>query len=156
MTISLLSTGEFIKQYDIARYFFANKGLSYKWCGPYTKEHKVSFNLPLYSTDRKWVPQSSPLFNYNSDLVKWLNDLNSQNGNKDNGLLPDFGLVILFGENGKKVENFLSDLKFDSYSTLSNRLALIKSEENFDKALQMVYDRAMLFWAKWRLQNSII
>jgi len=148
MTISIISTGKHFDHYTMVRSFFANKGVTYKMFGPYSREHNVSFNLPLVNTDDGFYKTLVPLYSYKSDLADWMSDMIEQcgwRGFKQSKELPLYGLIILFGEEGEKVKSYL---KFSPYHEVLSRISIITNPENFDQELERVWDKFQLFWAK--------
>lgn len=143
MTISLISTGEHFDYYTKARAFFSNKGITYKMCGPYSVDHKVSFNLPLCNTDNDFYKTQAPLYSYKSDLADWVADMIKLSGDKKN--LPMCGLIILFGDSGEKVKSYLKSCQ---YHEVLNRISIITNPETFDADIDKIWDKIQIFWAK--------
>lgn len=141
MTISIISNNKNFDQYMMARSFFASKGITYKLCGPYTREHEISFNLPLVNTDSGFYKTQVPLYSYKSDISNWLLDMTEQSGSKTR--LPQYGLVILLGEEGEKLKSYL---KSYSYNEVLSRVSIISDSSDFKNELEKVWDKFQIYW----------
>ena len=71
---------------------------------------------------------------------------------QDKTKFPNCGLLILLGDEGKKVAKFLEGITYDSNSYLSKRVFTIIDDKDFEKQLEDVYNSCMLYWAKYENQ----
>lgn len=154
MTISIISTSKDLDIYNKTVTFFKSKGIAVKLCGPYNKEHKISFNLPITNSSNKFLPATSPLYTYKSDLVDFLIDVNEMSGSKDMEYSPYIGLIIYTGDGSKEIKNFVSKTDFEATQNLKNRLFFIDSDDLLNENLEGILDKSMIVWTKY--ENSKI